>query len=61
VLRKCSPSAQIKAAAAQVQTLKRNQWRKKLSITYVEAGEECAADLSEERIKKCKMYAGRKL
>jgi hypothetical protein len=31
----CSPSAQVKAAAAHVQTLKQNQRKKKLSITLV--------------------------
>ena len=31
----CSPSAQVKAAAAHVQTLKRNQRKKKLSLTYL--------------------------
>jgi hypothetical protein len=31
----CSPSAQVKAAAAHVQTLKRNQRKKELSVTYV--------------------------
>jgi hypothetical protein len=31
----CSPSAQVKAAAAHVQTLKQNQRKKKLSLTYV--------------------------
>jgi DUF971 family protein len=31
----CSPSAQVKAAAAHVQTLKQNQRGKKLSLTYV--------------------------
>jgi hypothetical protein len=30
-----SPSAQVKAAAAHVQTLKQNQRKKKLSLTYV--------------------------
>ena len=35
MLRECSPSAQVKAAAAHVQTLKRNQRIKKLSLTYV--------------------------
>jgi len=29
----CSPSAQVKAAAAHVQTLKQNQRKKKLSMT----------------------------
>ena len=29
-----SPSAQVKAAAAHVQTLKRNQQKNKLSLTY---------------------------
>jgi hypothetical protein len=33
----CSPSAQVKAAAAHVHTLKRNQRKKKLSLTYVVA------------------------
>jgi hypothetical protein len=33
--RECSPSAQVKAAATHVQTLKRNQRKKKLSVTYV--------------------------
>jgi hypothetical protein len=31
----CSPSAQVKAAAAHVQTLKQNQRKNKLSLTYV--------------------------
>ena len=31
----CSPSAQVKAAAAHVYTLKRNQRKKRLSLTYV--------------------------
>jgi hypothetical protein len=31
----CLPSAQVKAAAAHVQTLKRNQRKKKLSLTYL--------------------------
>jgi hypothetical protein len=34
----CSPSAQVKAAAAQVQTLKQNQRKKKLSLTFVVVG-----------------------
>jgi hypothetical protein len=43
----CSPSAQVKAAAAHVQTLKQNQRKKKLSMTYVAANKcshkaECA-------------------
>lgn len=33
----CSPSAQVRAAATHVQTLKRNQQKKKLSLTYVVA------------------------
>jgi hypothetical protein len=33
-VQECSPSAQVKAAAAYVQTLKRNQREKKLSLTY---------------------------
>jgi hypothetical protein len=31
----CLPSAQVKAAAAHVQTLKQNQRKKELSLTYV--------------------------
>jgi hypothetical protein len=31
----CSPSAQVKAAAAHVQTLKQNQRKKKLSMTLM--------------------------
>ena len=31
----CSPSTQVKAAAAHVQILKRNQGKKKLSLTYM--------------------------
>ena len=37
VAQECSPSAQVKAAAAHVQTLKRNQRKKKSSLTYVAA------------------------
>jgi RNA polymerase-interacting CarD/CdnL/TRCF family regulator len=36
-LRTCSGSAQVKAAAAHVQTLKQNQREKKLSMTLVVA------------------------
>ena len=36
VAQEYSPSAQVKAAAAHVQTLKQNQRKKKLSMTLVE-------------------------
>jgi hypothetical protein len=35
VAQECSPSAQVKAAAAHVQTLKQNQRKKKLSMTLM--------------------------
>jgi hypothetical protein len=45
-LRPSSGRAQVKAAAAHVQTLKRNQRKKKLSLTYME---NCKGDF-EQRI-----------
>jgi hypothetical protein len=36
IAQECSLSAQVKAAAAHVQTLKQSQREKKLSLTYVE-------------------------
>jgi hypothetical protein len=37
----CSPSAQVKAAAAHVQTLKQNQQKEKLSLAFVAEASVC--------------------
>jgi hypothetical protein len=45
----CSPSAQVKAAAAHVQTLKQNQRKKKLSLTYVVISDDIFSNAVSQR------------
>ena len=47
----CSPSAQVKAAAAHVQTLKQNQRKKKLSLTLVVVDEVKVSTLPKRAFK----------
>ncbi len=45
----CSPSAQVKAAAAHVQTLKQNQRKKKLSVTFVVISDDIFSNAISQR------------